>query len=462
MRLPGRPGRYPTRDEITDYLRGYAARFDLPVRTRSRVGDVAWDGRTFQLALPGGDRLAARAVVAASGGFGRPHIPDLPGLTGYTGTLLHAAGYRRPEPFTGQRVVVVGAGNSAVQIAVELAEVATVTLASRQPVRFRPQRPLGLDLHYWARWSGLEALPIHRDGARSVGVLDDGRYAAALAAGRPDRRPMFDRLTSTGVVWSDGTEEPVDAVILATGYRPDVGYLAGLGALNSDGWPVHCRGRSLTVPRLGYVGLPGQTGLASATVRGVGGDARRIARWLRRTLTQTPSICPSRPPAASPPWPTDEPRPRRPDRAPGRPGRRGLGAARVLAEAVGTGLLVCAVIGSGIAAQRLSPDDVGLQLLENAIATGTVLAVLIVVLQPVSAAFNPVVTVLERATGVIGTRQAVASIAAQLAGGVAGAVLANLMFGEPPVTIAPPTGPGRGSGWPRWWPPPAWFLPSPP
>lgn len=254
--LPGRPGRYPTRDEITDYSRGYAARFALPVRTQSRVGNLSWDGRTFRLALPDGHSLAARAVVAASGGFGRPHIPDLPGLTGFTGTLLHAAGYQRPEPFTGQRVVVVGAGNSAVQIAVELAGEAHVTLASRQPVRFRPQRPLGLDVHYWAGWSGLEALPIHRDGARSVGVLDDRRYAAALAAGRPDRRPMFTRLTPTGVVWSDGTDEPVDAMILATGYRPDVGYLAGLGALNSDGRPVHCRGRSLTVPRLGYVDDP--------------------------------------------------------------------------------------------------------------------------------------------------------------------------------------------------------------
>lgn len=121
----------------------------------------------------------------------------------------------------------------------------------------------------------------------------------------------------------------------------------------------------------------------------------------------------------------------------------GMGG-RVLAEAVGTGLLVCAVIGSGIAAQRLSPDDIGLQLLENAIATGTVLAVLIVVLQPVSAAFNPIVTVFERLTGVIGTRHAVASISAQLAGGIAGVVLANLMFGEPPITIATTTRSGPG------------------
>ena len=289
MRLSGRPNRYPSRDEVTEYLRSYAVRFELPVRTHSRVLDAAWDGQTFDLDLAGGDRLTARALVAASGGFGRPHIPDLAGLADFTGTLLHAARYRRPDEFTGQRVVVVGAGNTAVQVAVELAQVATVTVAFRQPVRFQSQRPLGLDVHYWARWSGLEALsPGRSDGARSIVVLDDGRYAAAFAAGSLDRRPMFDRLTPDGVTWADGTAEPVDAVILATGYRPDVDYLAGLGALNPDGWPIHCRGRSLTVPRLGYVGLPGQTGPASATVRGSGPDARRITRWLQRSLARNP------------------------------------------------------------------------------------------------------------------------------------------------------------------------------
>jgi glycerol uptake facilitator-like aquaporin len=117
--------------------------------------------------------------------------------------------------------------------------------------------------------------------------------------------------------------------------------------------------------------------------------------------------------------------------------------ARLISEAVGTGLLVVAVIGSGIAAQRLS-DDVGLQLLVNAVATGAALAVLIVVLQPVSAAFNPVVTLLERLTRTISTGQALASITAQAVGGTAGAVLANLMFNEPAISIATTdrTGPG--------------------
>jgi glycerol uptake facilitator-like aquaporin len=110
--------------------------------------------------------------------------------------------------------------------------------------------------------------------------------------------------------------------------------------------------------------------------------------------------------------------------------------ARMLSEAVGTGLLVAAVVGSGIAAERLSPDDTGLQLLENAIVTGAALTVLIVVLQPVSAAFNPVVTLLERLTDTIGTRQALSAITAQVLGGTTGAVVANLMFGQPAITIA--------------------------
>jgi glycerol uptake facilitator-like aquaporin len=109
---------------------------------------------------------------------------------------------------------------------------------------------------------------------------------------------------------------------------------------------------------------------------------------------------------------------------------------RVTAEAIGSAFLVAAVIGSGIAAARLSPNDVGLQLLENSVITGAALIALILALQPVSAAFNPVVTLLERWLGVVTTREAAASVVAQLGGAVMGAVIANLMFGRAPISIA--------------------------
>ena len=111
-------------------------------------------------------------------------------------------------------------------------------------------------------------------------------------------------------------------------------------------------------------------------------------------------------------------------------------ARRALAEFVGTAFLVAAVIGSGIAAVRLSPHDTGLQLFENAVITGAALVALIVALQPVSAAFNPVVTLVERALGAVTSREATALVAAQFAGGVLGTVVANLMFDLDAVSIS--------------------------
>jgi glycerol uptake facilitator-like aquaporin len=110
---------------------------------------------------------------------------------------------------------------------------------------------------------------------------------------------------------------------------------------------------------------------------------------------------------------------------------------RASAEAVGTAFLVATVIGSGIAAQRLSPDDTGLQLLENAIATGAVLVALILALGSISGAhFNPVVTLADRVLGGMSTPEALVYVVAQIGGACVGAVVANLMFELPAITIS--------------------------
>jgi glycerol uptake facilitator-like aquaporin len=111
-------------------------------------------------------------------------------------------------------------------------------------------------------------------------------------------------------------------------------------------------------------------------------------------------------------------------------------ARRALAELIGTAFLVAAVIGSGIAASRLSPNDVGLQLLENSLITGAALMALILALQPISAAFNPVVTLVERALGAVSTRDAAVLVVSQFVGGAIGAVVANLMFGLDAINLA--------------------------
>jgi putative flavoprotein involved in K+ transport len=291
--LPGMPfpgadrGRYPHRDEVVAYLAAYANRLDAELRTGCRVSAVRRAGGAFEVEVEGGGRLSARAVVAASGSFGCPHRPTLPGLEEFTGQVLHAADYRGPAPFTGRRVVVVGAGNSAVQISAELARTARVTLATRGPVKFAPQRILGRDLHFWLTRTGLDTAPLGRLLSRPPAqpVFDDGRYRAALAAGQPERRTMFTGAEATKLIWPDGQREEAEVILLATGYQPDLPYLSQLdGALDAAGNPRHREGLATGVPGLAFVGLEWQRSASSNSLRGVGRDAERIARRLAARL----------------------------------------------------------------------------------------------------------------------------------------------------------------------------------
>jgi len=288
--LPGRamtgdPDRYPRRAELVGYLREYAAALDADIRTGWRVDDVASgsDGG-FVLTAADGRQLRTGAVVAATGRFGHPRRLELPGADRFTGRLLHTADYQGPTPFGDERVVVVGGGNSAVQIATELAAVARVTIATRRRIRWAPQHLLGRDMHWWLGRSRLDLAPIGPLlGARTTPVIDDGRYRAALRSGNPDVRELPFRLDVDLLRWADGSSERVNTVILATGFAPDLGYLDGLALPGADGRPRHRRGISTTVRGLGYVGLELQRSISSATLRGVGRDAEYVIdRLLQR------------------------------------------------------------------------------------------------------------------------------------------------------------------------------------
>ncbi|GAA0237127.1 NAD(P)/FAD-dependent oxidoreductase [Cryptosporangium japonicum] len=282
MPFPGDPDRYPHRDEVIGYLRDYAERLGADIRLGDRASTVTHDGTAFTVAVAGQESFRAPLLIAATGGFGTPHRPVLPGLDRFTGTLLHSADYRTPAPFAGQRVVVVGSANTAVQIGAELAAHARVTLASRHPVRLVAQRPLGRDVHFWFRVTGFDTAPIGplpRTPAHTP-VLDDGRYLTALASGNPDQRPVFTGIDGERITWADGTAEHVDTIILATGYRPNVSYLQPLGVLDTHGTPLQRRGLSTTHPGLGYVGLEWQRSFASATLRGAARDAHYVTRRL--------------------------------------------------------------------------------------------------------------------------------------------------------------------------------------
>ncbi|MCK2242934.1 MULTISPECIES: NAD(P)/FAD-dependent oxidoreductase [unclassified Crossiella] len=293
--FPGEPDHYPTRDQVIDYLRRYAQHLDCEIHTGRRATSVLCDREGFVVTTQTGETWHAPVVVSATGNFSTPYRPEL-GLAEFAGQVLHSSEYRNPAEFAGRRVVVVGAGNSGVQIAVELAETADkVTLVSRKPVKIADLQ--GMEV-FWTFMKHLGHLPLGAALARSgllVGqqVIDNiGGYRTALRKGKPTHRPLFTQASATHLHWPNGTKEEVDTIILATGFRPSLEHLRPLGALDRSGNPHHRNGLSTTHPGLAYVGLLGQRALYSAALGGAGWDACHVAKTLRRRLPRkTPACC---------------------------------------------------------------------------------------------------------------------------------------------------------------------------
>ena len=283
-RFPSAADHFPTRDEVSAYLKQYALEHRLPVRTNAAVEHVRQTPEGFELRTRSGQLHQARAVISATGAFHTPYQPSLTNQSAFRGQILHSRAYQTPEDFSRQRVIVVGAGNSAVQIAVELARIATVTLAVREPVQFAPRRMLGLDFHAFLQL--IDRLPLGHlfDLSIAKQVWDFGEYRRAFIQGKPFQKPMFTQFTTTGVRWADGFTEDIDTVIFATGYTHSLPYLLQTPALDELGKPLHHHGISTSVAGLYYLGVSGQRTIASATLRGVDADARVVVKHLNGFL----------------------------------------------------------------------------------------------------------------------------------------------------------------------------------
>ncbi|PVU82022.1 portal protein [Cellulomonas sp. WB94] len=291
-RYPGSPWAFPTREEFADYLERYADERGLPVRTRTVVRRLAREGTGYVVETDDG-RLLADHVVVATGYDRLPQMPALRAELAPTITQLHSADYRNPAQIPDGDVLVVGAGNSGADIALELSRTHQVHLAGRHPgqVPFRIERPSSRipSLLVFAAFAHVltTSTPIGRR-ARAGVLAHSGPLIRVkttdLAAAGVHRVPRVVGVRDGLPVVEGGEALAVGSVVWCTGYRPDTSWI-DLPVIGTDGLPVHERGVCPSQPGLYFLGQLFQYSLASSMIHGVGRDAKYVAGHLDRAAS---------------------------------------------------------------------------------------------------------------------------------------------------------------------------------
>jgi cation diffusion facilitator CzcD-associated flavoprotein CzcO len=304
MDMPRTYPTYPSRAQVVEYLESYAARFGIQPVFNSTVVGISRHGALWRVDT-GQTSLSAPVVVIATGLADFPFRPTWPGFDTFRGNCIHSSEYRNTSPYIGKRVLVVGFGNSGGEIALDLANARIdTTLAVRGPVQILPRDLLGIPILTWAIAQKslptgvvdfinapiirLAVGPIERFGLRRAAkgprrmIEEDGRVPlldvgtlAKIRDGSIEVRGGIDRFTPEGVIFAGEGERKFDAIILATGFRPDLRGLLGDvdGVLSGEGKPL-VTGQATSQPGLFFCG---HTASPTGQLREIGLEATRIA-----------------------------------------------------------------------------------------------------------------------------------------------------------------------------------------
>jgi putative flavoprotein involved in K+ transport len=291
-RFPGNGDATPTKDEMADYLESYAGRFALPVELGVRVERVWREGDTYVVAT-GSRRIEASNVIVASGAHREPRVPAIARDLDPSIVQLHSSDYRNPSQLRDGGVLIVGAGNSGADIALELVRTHPTVLSGPD----RGHVPVDIDAWLSRKafvrivvFAGRHVLTLRtpmgrkaRDKASSQGDLLVRVKPKQLLAAGVERVPKTTAIRDGKPVLEDGRVLDVANVIWSTGYRHDLSWI-DLPIFGEDGKPMHERGVVTSEPGLAFVGLPFQFAAASDVLPGVGRDARYVVGRLRKRL----------------------------------------------------------------------------------------------------------------------------------------------------------------------------------
>jgi putative flavoprotein involved in K+ transport len=285
--FPAPPRSFPTKEEVADYLEAYAGRFDLPVRTGARVDRLAKEGDRY-VVTAGDRRFEAENVVVATGVYQTPRIPSFASELDPSIVQMHSTGYRNPSQLRKGGVLVVGAGNSGAEIAVEASRDYPTWLSGRdtgqEPTRpgSRPDRLLTPLIWFMVTHVLTMRTPIGRKVERKFrdrGIPLAGGMRKDIAAAGIEWVPRVAGVREGLPVLEDGRVLEVANVIWCTGYMLDFRWI-DLPVFDKDGRPVHDRGIVGSEPGLYFVGLVYLYSLSSALIGGAGRDAEYIAEHI--------------------------------------------------------------------------------------------------------------------------------------------------------------------------------------
>lgn len=296
--FPGPKHVAPTKDQMADYLETYAKTMRLPVRSGVRVSRITRAGDAYIVATDQG-RIEAANVIIATGAHAHPHVPSFAPKLDPSIVQMHSLDYRNPSQLQPGGVLLVGAGNSGADIAMETIKTHPTWLAGRDVghVPFHIESRVGRRAVHVVRFVGQHVLtarsPIGRkvmpklraNGAPLIRIKPKELTAAGVqrvgrVAGIEDGKPVLD----------DGRVLDVANVIWCTGFRPDWSWIE-LPITGEDGEPVHQRGVVTDQPGLYFVGLLFQFGATSDVITGVPRDARYVVRHLQ---SARPATAPAR------------------------------------------------------------------------------------------------------------------------------------------------------------------------
>lgn len=280
LRFPGRRGRFPTKDEMADYVESYAARHQLPVRLQTSV--TALEPRAeggYELTTDRGTYTADHVIVA-TGAFRVEFRPPLAEKLDEDVHQVHTGSYRNPGEIPGRSVLVVGAANSGAQIAAELTATHDVVLAQGSPLPHFGRKFLFKGLHWWGDKFGIIGKPLQgeRDRLHKKTILV-GPSLEKIAK-RTGLR-LAPRAVDAGgrtVHFEDGTKQDFDAVVWATGFRWDYSWIDA-PVLNEIGMPDHHRGVT-DAEGLYFLGMQCQYSYGSGLIWWVKTDAEYLVRQI--------------------------------------------------------------------------------------------------------------------------------------------------------------------------------------